>query len=839
MVLLGEEIELKFLSEVRYIDKNPASCPHEGECVRHMWRVVFIALLTAFATTSTILFPDDVRAGSPVTGDIVVDTVWSAAGSPYWIETDVTVLAGVDLTVLAGTEVRFNGYYSLNVNGRLLVQGDSLSPAIFTYNGSTPSPADWAGIQVFGKAHIDFANISYAYVGVHVASSTNTINDSFFYRNEDGIGLAAGIDNVIRDNTLHNSTYCGIVVWQSTSNELIGNNATRNGDTGIWLYETSGNLVLQNKLYRNYWNGIRVSGGSTSNVIVENTVLESQLYQGIGVWDSSDNSILNNTIRRNNNGVYLGQSSGNNVSGNEITDSVNYHGISLYRADSNVMMGNHIYNVWQDGLYMETSSGNRIYENIIHDNENGIYMYDCWMNEISKNNITGNSDGIYTHRSMMTEIILNNISENSMGIRLYNNSNDAIVVGNILTLNLWSGITTWLSDQIVMSSNEISKHLNGGVTLLNSSNVTISENNLTGNGLYGVDIWTSRDVSVYNNNFIGHVDHAIDDGGSENRWDDGYPSGGNYWDDYMGNDYFSGPSQDQPGSDYIGDEPYVIDSDSQDNYPLAHPFGLFPSLGPTSLDSHLSGEEYENVTITWVLSEDDSAGKGNVVKYSIYRGKACDPSGSGYGLLVNVSNGTSTYTDSFVGEGDSDNYFYRVCAINSWGIPSCTANQAGKFAGPLPQGLNLVSIPLSQSNESIETVLQTVKYNEAWFYDPFSQEWKWYMKSKAYRRGLWNINHTMGVWVNVTEDSNLTVAGIVPALTEIQLYKGWNLVSFPSYNSSYTVYDLKIVGVVRVEGYDPVPPYHLRMLGDTDVLQGGYGYWVRVEADVVWAVDID
>lgn len=101
------------------------------------------------------------------------------------------------------------------------------------------------------------------------------------------------------------------------------------------------------------------------------------------------------------------------------------------------------------------------------------------------------------------------------------------------------------------------------------------------------------------------------------------------------------------------------------------------------------------------------------------------------------------------------------------------------------------------------------------------------------------MNHTMGLWVNVTSDCNLTVAGAVPTNANIQLRSGWNLVSFPSFNSSYTVYDLKMdTGALRVEGYDPTPPYHLRVLGDTEMLQAGYGYWVRVEADTVWTVDV-
>jgi len=156
----------------------------------------------------------------------------------------------------------------------------------------------------------------------------------------------------------------------------------------------------------------------------------------------------------------------------------------------------------------------------------------------------------------------------------------------------------------------------------------------------------------------------------------------------------------------------------------------------------------------------------------------------------------------------------------------------------LAPGPNLVSIPLIQSNASIETVLQTVEYDKAWYYDSSSQEWKWHMTFKKHRRDMWDFNHTVGFWVNVTEDSNLTVAGVVPAQTTMTLHAGWNLVSFPAFNTTYTVSDLKAeVGATRVEGFDGSAfPHFLRTLGDVEVLQAGQAYWVRVEADMVWTV---
>jgi hypothetical protein len=57
-----------------------------------------------------------------------------------------------------------------------------------------------------------------------------------------------------------------------------------------------------------------------------------------------------------------------------------------------------------------------------------------------------------------------------------------------------------------------------------------------------------------------------------NIWSDGYPSGGNYWSNYTGVDFYSGPYQNKTGSDGIGDLPYIMDANNRDDYPLIGQF---------------------------------------------------------------------------------------------------------------------------------------------------------------------------------------------------------------------------------------------------------------------------
>jgi hypothetical protein len=265
--------------------------------------------------------------------------------------------------------------------------------------------------------------------------------------------------------------------------------------------------------------------------------------------------------------------------------------------------------------------------------------------------------------------------------------------------------------------------------------------------------------------------------------------------------------------------------------------GVVQTRPSRALRVTLSGSELEDVTINWDLSFDDGMGSKSVTGYKIFRSETYDPGGLGYQLMAFLPNGTSEFIDILAGEGNPDSYFYRVCSVDV-NNTTCAKNQGAKFTRPLSEGPNLVSIPLIQSKDSIGEVLKTLKFDKAWTYDSPATEWETYMTFKPYGGELKTINHTKGIWVNVTGNCNLTVAGLVPQNTSIHLGAGWNLVGFPSFNSTYTVSDLKAaVNSDRVEGFDPSSiPYHLSMPADTEVLQAGYGYWINVPADIDWVL---
>jgi len=319
-----------------------------------------------------------------------------------------------------------------------------------------------------------------------------------------------------------------------------------------------------------------------SAIVVErnNIIIDGAGYavRGIGVEgvESSKGinlySVKNVTLKRTNiqgfvYAVTLDQGSEDNkISGNNITNS--NCGVLLYPSYHNIVSGNIIENC-TSAVYLSAGSfSNHVNNNVIvvgspYRRQVGIELYFSDYNDIYNNTITG--------------------TEGYVDISLRSSSYNEID-GNKLAAN---GI--WLS--------------------WNSSNNLIIQNNLTAiRPSYRIGFYNSSNNDIYHNNFITNRDQ-IDITDSVNDWDNGYPSGGNYWSNYTGVDLKSGPNQDQPGSDGVGDTQYIIDADNRDRYPLMNPWTLSrPRVGLVLATGGLGDKSLNDVTWAGVKRAEEELG---------------------------------------------------------------------------------------------------------------------------------------------------------------------------------------------------------------------------------------
>ncbi|MFQ6107231.1 MAG: NosD domain-containing protein [Thermoplasmata archaeon] len=415
----------------------------------------------------------------------------------------------------------------------------------------------------------------------------------------------------ITDNNMASSFGSGIVLEDSDNNIIEGNIVDEHGWSGIELLSSHGNAIANNTLTSNYMHGLILSS-SNFNYIIDNAFSASEL------------------------GIYVEFSLGNTFHGNEMVDTglifwaswatveyYNTHTIST----SNTVNGKPVH-YWKD------ADGGRI-----PSGAGQVILANCTNVTVENQNVSHSTVGIQLGFSSNNTIANNTASHGGVGIFL-EHSRDNLIVNNTANHNIRPGTGTWFglymrfSDNNTLTRNTASDNMYG-IVIHDSSGNTVSNNTVSKNS-QGITLWystgtvvfenalSSNGVGVYSdfgvnrifhNSFTDNTEQARQNGGA-GIWDDGYPSGGNYWSDYNGTDNYSGPNQDQPGPDGIGDTPYPIDAGGQDNYPLMEYVDSFvpdPNASPISDAGDLyAGQEGTPIFFDGTGSHDPD---GSIVSY--------------------------------------------------------------------------------------------------------------------------------------------------------------------------------------------------------------------------------
>lgn len=174
--------------------------------------------------------------------------------------------------------------------------------------------------------------------------------------------------------------------------------------------------------------------------------------------------------------------------------------------------------------------GNSIINNTINLNNEGFILTSCFNNSITKNQITDNGQGgqlMHSHNNFISD---NNVTNSIDGYGIYlGYSDNNTIYSNEIRSDEWGIFLTYLA-----SNNRF-----------------------------------------FHNNLINNFQQVLFNVSKYNAWDDGYPSGGNFWSDYSDTDLRKGPNQDINGSDGIGDTPHIIGmcngTSNTDRYPLMTP----------------------------------------------------------------------------------------------------------------------------------------------------------------------------------------------------------------------------------------------------------------------------
>ena len=540
------------------------------------------------------------------------DTIYVRNGTRYenlFINKTISLIGeNPETTIIDGSKANESFSPTVYVYGE---DAKNVSICNFTIRGSNNA---WGIFILFeANTHIE-NNIIVNNSGGIVAdfSDNNTFfNNSVVDNKFEGILFLCSSENIMRNNTINGNKYNFGIVESSFIHDVDTSNQV-NGKPIHYLTNQSDLLINQSS----YPNIGYLALIDCTNITVENLNLTNN-HNGILLADTKNSTLRNNNFENNSRGMDIIDSSNNTIQGNNVTDNT-WLGISLVHSPNNrfrqnnlvgnrlnfKVRGNHLSDFLQD-----TDASNTV------DGKNMCYLINCtdlvanpstfdntgYLALVNCNNVTAENFSIennellfaFTQNSSITENTVtsggislthssfinltgNTITNGESGISIYHSHNNTVAKNNMVQ-NTEHGIYLQTSSNNTIFSNNL-KSNDMGARLVESSNNTIFRNNITDNKDYGIILYDCSYNKIFHNNFNNALPkwQAICSDCIGNKWDDGYPSGGNYWSDYNGTDLYSGTyPQNEPDSDGIGDTFYTSFGTIADRYPLMQPIRTF------------------------------------------------------------------------------------------------------------------------------------------------------------------------------------------------------------------------------------------------------------------------
>jgi parallel beta-helix repeat protein len=267
---------------------------------------------------------------------------------------------------------------------------------------------------------------------------------------------------------------------------------------GVALFGRTG-VTVKNLNIQSFGNGIYI-GNSSGNTLTGNTC-NSNNGPGIGLDNSNGNTLTGNTNNSNGAGISLGNSTGNNLTGN-FCESNAWCGIAIHDSSNGNTLNNNTCNssTDYDGIGLYNSTGNTLTGNICESNKRaGIWLENSSGNTITSNTCSSN-DGAGINlwgSSNNNNLIGNTNTSNNVGIDLHSCDNNTLE-GNNSELNTWAGINLYYSNGSTLTGNTNNSH-NVGICLDYSIGNNLTDNTCNSSSWAGIRLYYSEKNNLTGN----------------------------------------------------------------------------------------------------------------------------------------------------------------------------------------------------------------------------------------------------------------------------------------------------------------------------------------------------
>jgi PGF-pre-PGF domain-containing protein len=279
-----------------------------------------------------------------------------------------------------------------------------------TVEDSTVTDAGDSGFFVVNATGTTITSVAVSgsvYDGVYVRDSpSTTVSHSNVSDNGDeGVSVRRSVNATVRNVTAKRNGDATVYVFEGSDGVEVRNSSIEgSGDLGVQIQASAGAAVRNNTVVTADNSSILISDGATNATVADNVV--ENATTGVYLFYADSSTVVRNTARDNDWGSVVWRSDDNTLRNNVMTNNTDGLVIAGW-SSSNVVRGNDLSSNAERGIGMSDVTGNVLDANNVSANANGTYLDNVTGVTVTNTTAANNSDWAFYARNGSTASVSN------------------------------------------------------------------------------------------------------------------------------------------------------------------------------------------------------------------------------------------------------------------------------------------------------------------------------------------------------------------------------------------------------------------------------------------------